>query len=78
MFLFLLCTMTFIEALKELRVFAALRGYLMERQYSFRRTFWITGKHSGMKARRFFAMHASIALLCQSHSTSTSIERLPA
>ena len=42
-FLFLLVAMTFIGAMEELRVFAALRAALLERQFSLGRTFWITG-----------------------------------
>ncbi len=43
MFLFLLASMTFINAMNERHVFAALRAWLVGRGWSFRRLFWVTG-----------------------------------
>ena len=41
--LFLLAAMTFVNTLEERGVFAALRSYLVERRFSFRAMFWLTG-----------------------------------
>jgi NhaD family Na+/H+ antiporter len=41
--LFLLCAMTYINAMEERRVFDALRAWLTTRGYSFRQLFWMTG-----------------------------------
>jgi NhaD family Na+/H+ antiporter len=41
--LFLLVAMTYINAMQELRVFDALRAWLVRRRFSFRQLFWITG-----------------------------------
>jgi len=41
--LFLLAAMTFVNTLAERNVFAALRGWLIERGWSLRTIFWITG-----------------------------------
>lgn len=41
--LFLLAAMTFVNTLAERNVFAALRGWLVERGWSLRTLFWITG-----------------------------------
>ena len=41
--LFLLVAMTYINAMDERNVFAALRTWLIKKQYSLRRLFWITG-----------------------------------
>jgi Na+/H+ antiporter NhaD/arsenite permease-like protein len=41
--LFLLAAMTFVNTLEERRIFAALRSALVERQFSFRAMFWLTG-----------------------------------
>ena len=41
--LFLLAAMTFVNTLEERQVFAALRDALVERQFSFRALFWLTG-----------------------------------
>jgi NhaD family Na+/H+ antiporter len=41
--LFLLVAMTYINAMQELRVFDALRAWLVHRHLSFRQLFWITG-----------------------------------
>ena len=43
LFLFLLVAMTYVNAMSERNVFAALRTWLISRQMSFRRLFWITG-----------------------------------
>ena len=43
LFLFLLTAMTYINTIIERNVFEALRGWLMDRGYSDRRLFWITG-----------------------------------
>ncbi len=43
LFLFLLTAMTYVNAMSERRVFAALRSWLVNRQYSYRKLFWITG-----------------------------------
>ena len=43
LFLFLLTAMTYVNAMSERRVFAALRSWLVSRQYSYRKLFWITG-----------------------------------
>ena len=41
--LFLLAAMTFVNTLEERHVFAALRSALVERRFSFRAMFWLTG-----------------------------------
>jgi len=43
LFLFLLTAMTYVNAMSERRVFAALRSWLINRRYSYRKLFWITG-----------------------------------
>ena len=43
LFLFLLTAMTYVNAMSERRVFAALRSWLVNRQFSYRKLFWITG-----------------------------------
>lgn len=43
LFLFLLAAMTYVNAMSERNVFAALRSWLTGRGYSYRRIFWITG-----------------------------------
>ena len=43
LFLFLLAAMTYINAMDERGVFAALRGWLVSRGFSFRTIFWLTG-----------------------------------
>jgi NhaD family Na+/H+ antiporter len=43
LFLFLLTAMTYVNAMSERRIFSALRSWLVRRQYSYRRLFWITG-----------------------------------
>ena len=42
-FLFLLVAMTYVNAMSERRIFDALRSWLVQRQWSYRRLFWITG-----------------------------------
>ncbi len=41
--LFLLVAMTYVNAMQERRVFEALRCYLVDKQFSYRTLFWITG-----------------------------------
>ena len=43
LFLFLLAAMTYVNAMSERNVFAALRGWLIGRAYTYRTMFWITG-----------------------------------
>jgi NhaD family Na+/H+ antiporter len=43
LFLFLLAAMTYVNAMSERNVFEALRGWLVERGFSYRQLFWITG-----------------------------------
>ncbi len=43
LFLFLLTAMTYVNSMSERRVFAALRSWLVSREYSYRKLFWITG-----------------------------------
>ena len=43
MFLFLLVAMTYINAMEERQVFARLRSWLVQKGYSFRQLFWVTG-----------------------------------
>ena len=43
LFLFLLTAMTYVNAMSERRVFAALRSWLVNRGFSYRKLFWITG-----------------------------------
>lgn len=46
LFLFLLAAMTYVNAMSERNVFAALRDWLVRRKFSFRQLFWITGSLS--------------------------------
>ncbi|PSL12569.1 sodium/proton antiporter (NhaD family) [Marinobacterium halophilum] len=43
LFLFLLAAMTFVNMMEERRVFAALRTWLVSRDYSLRTIYWVTG-----------------------------------
>lgn len=43
LFLFLLVAMTYVNSMSERRVFDALRSWLVNRGYGYRRLFWITG-----------------------------------
>lgn len=43
LFLFLLVAMTYINAMTERNVFEALRSWLVSREFSYRKLFWITG-----------------------------------
>ena len=43
LFIFLLVAMTFINAMTERQVFETLRAWLVARNFSFRKVFWITG-----------------------------------
>ncbi|MDM8538241.1 sodium:proton antiporter NhaD [Desulfobacterales bacterium HSG17] len=43
LFLFLLAAMTYINSMEERNVFETLRAYLVTRQFSLRKIFWITG-----------------------------------
>lgn len=43
LFLFLLVAMTYVNAMSERHIFAALRAWLVSRQFGYRRLFWITG-----------------------------------
>ena len=43
LFLFLLTAMTYVNSMTERRVFSALRTWLVSRQFSYRKLFWITG-----------------------------------
>lgn len=43
LFLFLLTAMTYVNSMSERRVFAALRSWLVLRQFSYRALFWVTG-----------------------------------
>ena len=43
LFLFLLAAMTYINAMEERQVFAALRGWLVRKGFTYRQLFWITG-----------------------------------
>jgi NhaD family Na+/H+ antiporter len=43
LFLFLLTAMTYVNSMSERRVFSALRSWLVSRQFSYRKLFWITG-----------------------------------
>lgn len=43
LFLFLLVAMTYVNAMEERRVFDALKGWLIQKQFSYRSLFWITG-----------------------------------
>ncbi len=43
LFLFLLTAMTYVNAMSERRVFAALRSWLVNHEFSYRQLFWITG-----------------------------------
>ncbi len=43
LFLFLLCAMTYVNAMTERRVFDTLRAWLVDRGFTLRQLFWITG-----------------------------------
>lgn len=43
LFLFILVSMTYLNAMKERGIFDGLRIWLLSRQYSYRQLFWITG-----------------------------------
>lgn len=43
LFLFLLVAMTYVNAMTERNVFEALRAWLIRKQFSYRKLFWITG-----------------------------------
>ncbi|MDH3430460.1 MAG: sodium:proton antiporter NhaD [Gammaproteobacteria bacterium] len=43
LFLFLLTAMTYVNSMSERRIFEALRSWLVRRQFSYQRLFWITG-----------------------------------
>ncbi|MGD2082783.1 MAG: sodium:proton antiporter NhaD [Chromatiales bacterium] len=43
---FLLVAMTYVNAMDERRVFAALRGWIVSRGYTFRQLFWVSGATS--------------------------------
>ncbi len=43
LFLFLLTAMTYVNSMSERRVFEALRSWLVRRQFTYRKLFWITG-----------------------------------
>jgi len=43
LFLFLLTAMTYVNAMSERRVFAALRSWLVNHEFSYQNLFWITG-----------------------------------
>ncbi len=43
LFLFLLAAMTYVNAMSERRIFSALRDWLVSRQLSYRKLFWVTG-----------------------------------
>jgi NhaD family Na+/H+ antiporter len=43
LFLFLLAAMTYINAMEERQIFEALRSWLIRRQFSYRKLFWMTG-----------------------------------
>lgn len=43
LFLFLLAAMTYVNAMSERKVFDALRAWLVQRGFSYRQLFWITG-----------------------------------
>ncbi len=43
LFLFLLTAMTYVNSMSERRIFSALRSWLVRRQLSYRKLFWITG-----------------------------------
>lgn len=43
LFLFLLAAMTYINAMEERQVFAALRGWLVSKGFSYKQLFWLTG-----------------------------------
>ena len=43
LFLFLLVAMTYVNAMEERNVFEALRSYLVQKGFSYRQLFWITG-----------------------------------
>ena len=43
LFLFLLTAMTYVNSMSERRVFSALRSWLVNRQFGYRKLFWITG-----------------------------------
>ncbi len=43
LFLFLLTAMTYVNSMSERRIFSALRSWLVRRQFSYQKLFWITG-----------------------------------
>lgn len=43
LFLFLLVAMSYINAIEERQIFAALRSWLVRKQFSYKKLFWITG-----------------------------------
>lgn len=43
LFLFLLCAMTYVNAMEERMVFEKLRAYLVQKGYSYKKLFWVTG-----------------------------------
>ena len=43
LFLFLLVAMTYVNAMEERNVFEALRAWLVKKQFTYRKLFWITG-----------------------------------
>lgn len=43
LFLFLLVAMTYVNAMEERKIFEALRCWLVKKQFSYRKLFWITG-----------------------------------
>ena len=43
LFLFLLVAMTYVNSMTERRIFAALRSWLVNRRWGYRKLFWITG-----------------------------------
>jgi hypothetical protein len=56
--LFLLVAMTYISSMEDLNVFSFLRAWLVERQFSLNRTFWITGARPA-------ALHCAHAFLAR-------------
>ena len=43
LFLFLLCAMTYVNAMEERQIFEALRIWLIQKEFSYRQLFWVTG-----------------------------------
>lgn len=70
LFLFILVSMTYLNAMEERGVFDGLRIWLLSRQYSYRQLFWITGalafllsnevKSDFAYAYKFFGVEAPI------------------